>query len=170
MRDPELERITDYLRADHARLHAELDAARGDPFDEAAYDRFRRRLLRHIAIEEKVLFPAARAALGDDARRLKVEHAAIGMLLVPTPDRVLADELAALLSIHDAREEADAGVYARCEAAIDAAASRELAARATAFPEVRAARYVDRPGARRTVREALAAADTAGIQRLPPRQ
>ena len=149
------ERITDFLRADHRALHVDLDLARAGVFDEAAFARFRLGLLRHIAIEEKILFPATRDALGDDARVLKVEHAAIAMLLVPTPDRALADELASVLAGHDAREERDGGVYPRCEALLDEPTSAALAVRARAFPAVRASRYLDRPGAPRTAAAAL---------------
>lgn len=76
--------------------------------DMGAYAEFRRGLLRHIAIEEKILFPAARRARGgaplDRARELRIDHAAITSLLVPTPDGALCAELADLLTSHDAKE------------------------------------------------------------------
>jgi len=154
------ERITDYLLADHREIEAWLARARGDELALEAFTEMRKRLLRHIAIEEKVLFPAVRArdpAALPDARQIKIEHAALGSLLVPTPDLALAAEIAALLAVHDEREESPGGVYARCEAAV-AEISAELAVRARAFPEVRASAYLDRPGQRRTAREALEAA------------
>ena len=154
------ERITDYLLADHREIEAALARARAGAFDLDAFTAMRRRLLRHIAVEEKILFPAVRAAEPAalfDAREIKIEHAAIGSLLVPVPDLALAGEIAELLARHDEREESPAGVYARCEAALGGA-SFELAGRAHAFPEVRASAYLDRPGLRRTAREALAAA------------
>ena len=154
------ERITEYLLADHREIEAGLSRARAGAFDLDAFTAMRRRLLRHIAVEEKILFPAVRAADPAalfDARELKLEHAAIGSLLVPVPDLALAGEIAGLLARHDEREESAGGVYARCEAAIGEA-SFELAERARAFPEVRASADLDRPGLRRTAREALDAA------------
>src|SRR5690606_1000117 len=110
------ERITEYLLRDHQRLRALLERARAaDPLDEEAFAAFRAGLLRHIAIEEKLLWPAARRARGDrpleQARALRIEHAALGSLLVPTPDAALCDEIRSLLGAHDAREEGEGGVY-----------------------------------------------------------
>lgn len=84
-------RITEHLAADHQRLHALLTAAcAGAALDRDAFARFRAGLLRHIAVEEKVLLPAARRARGGEpvarAYDLRVDHAALTSLLVPTPD------------------------------------------------------------------------------------
>ena len=48
-------------------------------------------MLRHIAMEEKILLPEARR-LRDDvalpiAKQLRADHAALALLLVPTPTR-----------------------------------------------------------------------------------
>ena len=50
-----------YLAGDHDRLDALLERAMSDPahIDAAAYAQFRAGLLKHIAMEEKVLLPAA---------------------------------------------------------------------------------------------------------------
>ena len=55
-----------YLAADHDRLDALLERAISDPtkIDAAAYAQFRAGLLKHIALEEKVLLPAAQKARG----------------------------------------------------------------------------------------------------------
>lgn len=152
--------LADYLAADHARLRAllaEADGAAG--FDGDAFERFRAGLLRHISIEEKVLLPDAKRRRGGEplpaAAQLRVEHSALAALLVPTPDAALARELAALLRVHDAREEGDGGVYAVCAALAgdDAAA---LLARAQAMPEPPLAAHFDGRGTMRTVAEALA--------------
>lgn len=52
--------IHSFLSQDHARLDALLIRATSHPevVDAASYADFRAGLLRHIAIEEKVLFPA----------------------------------------------------------------------------------------------------------------
>ena len=108
--------IINYLVADHARLHTLLDRAMETPdLDPEAFADFRRGLLRHIAIEEKVLLPAVREARGgaplDRAHALRIDHAALTSLLVPTPDLALCREILALLSEHDAKEEGRDGVY-----------------------------------------------------------
>ena len=158
-----MDRITEYLEADHARLRALLAAAtRGPSIDADGYAEFRAGLLRHVAIEEKLLLPAARRARGGEpiarAHALRIEHGAIGSLLVPTPDHALCAELAALLARHDALEEGPDGVYAECEQLIGAALSRDLLERARDFPAVRAAKHFDGQGTVRTAQEALASA------------
>jgi hypothetical protein len=154
------ERITEYLLADHRAIEELLARSRANGFALDAFSEMRKRLLRHIAVEEKVLFPAVRArdpgAL-PDAGQIKIEHAALCSLLVPTPDLALANEVAMLLDQHDAREESAGGVYERCERALGDA-SFELVSLARAVPPVRASAYLDRPGLRRTAREALEAA------------
>lgn len=163
-----MERITEHLTRDHERLHALLARARGGPaFDGEAFAAFRAGLLRHIGVEEKLLFPAARKRLGAPlaaARRLRVEHAALTSLLVPTPDHALCDEIEALLAAHDAREEGEGGVYAECEAAIGDA-SFELVERARAIAAPPLARHFDGHGTFRTAREALASAERIASSR-----
>lgn len=137
-----MERVSDYLIADHARLRGLLAvAAAGAAVEPEAFAAFRAGLLRHIGIEEKLLFPAVRdgggAALAERLRALHVEHAAISSLLVPAPDLALCGELAGLLAAHDAQEEGLDGVYAACEVVLGAAASEALGARARAAPAVR---------------------------------
>lgn len=158
-----LDRITDYLVRDHERLHALLEAAMaGGRFSPAPFAIFRQGLLRHIAIEEKVLLPAARLAQGDvplaRAFDLRVDHAALTSLLVPPPDVALCREIASLLAVHDAKEEGPEGVYAECEALFSPARSAALAAEAIGFRSVRVAPHLDRPGVYRTAAAALAAA------------
>jgi len=155
--------ILAYLTADHARLRRLLVAASAGPaVDQDAYAAFRAGLLRHIAIEEKLLFPAVRAAHDGAApawiAALHLEHAAIATLLVPAPDLALCGELAALLGRHDAQEEGPDGCYADAERVLGVAASRALGERAAAAGEVRAAAHGDRPGLARTAAEALALA------------
>lgn len=158
------QRITDYLVADHQRLHVLLArAARGPKLDAVAFETFRAGLLRHIAIEEKLLLPAARRARNgvpiERAHRLRIDHGALGSLLVPSPDLALCAEIAQLIETHDVIEEGPGGVYAECEALIGEPASRELAERARAFPEVRVAQHFDGEGVHRTRASALASAE-----------
>ena len=73
--------IAAYLHADHERLRRLLHrATAATELDLAAFADFRRGLLRHIGIEEKLLLPAARGARGgsplERARDLRIDHAA----------------------------------------------------------------------------------------------
>lgn len=162
--------VSDWLAVDHQRLHALLVAALADgSFDPLAFAALRAGLLRHIGVEEKILLPAARRARGGEAIErawaLRLDHAALTSLMVPTPDRALAEEVSALLASHDAKEEGPLGVYAECEALWTAPESALLAARAEAAPAVRVAAHFDGHGTHRTAAAALAAA-----QRLRPRR
>jgi hemerythrin-like domain-containing protein len=165
--------ICQYLIADHARLHELLTRARsGSQLDHAAFAAFRAGLLRHIGIEEKILFPAVREALGgvslQSALELRVEHGAIASLLVPTPDLELARELAALLAAHDATEDEPEGVYEQCETILGETRSRALTERARNAPEVPVAAHYDGPTVHRTAASALNAARRATTPRFVP--
>jgi hypothetical protein len=156
-------RITEYLIQDHVRLHHSLEAACRTPeVDLTAFEAFRGGLLRHIGIEEKLLLPAVRRARGGErlarARELRIDHAALTSLLVPTPDAALCAELRSVLEPHDAKEEGPEGVYAECEWYLTQAESEALAIEAAAFPEPRLAAHFDGPAAYRTARAALASA------------
>lgn len=163
MKNSPLRRITDYLAEDHLRLHALLEAASaGGTFAPEPFATFRGGLLRHIAIEEKVLLPAARRARNGvplaRAHELRVDHAALTSLLVPPPDLALCAEIASLLATHDAKEEGGDGVYEECEALFSAADSAALAETAAQFRAIRLAPHLDRPGVYRTAAAALQAA------------
>jgi hypothetical protein len=132
--------ITRHLTADHRRLETLLDAATArEPYDLAPYAEFRRGLLRHIAIEEKLLLPAAREAAGGEplsmAERLRLDHGAIAALLVPTPTPVIVATLRHILERHNPIEEAEGGLYAACDALL-AGRSAEIVAAMQAWPEV----------------------------------
>ena len=108
--------VTQWLSADHERLGELLDRSLSDP---AAYDEFRRGLLRHIGMEEKVLLPAARRARGGEplpsAARLRLDHGAIAALLVPPLSPAIRAALRGILERHNVLEEGPEGVYAQCE-------------------------------------------------------
>ena len=142
--------------------HLEMDAllARADAggvLDLDAFERLRARLLRHIAIEEKLILAEVRAARGGEpiegARRVRVEHGAIASLLVGTPDVALVGELRALLVAHEAFEEQ--GIYAACEDVLGAERAIDIARLARAYPAIPVAKHFDGPLVPRTAADAL---------------
>jgi hypothetical protein len=112
--------IEAHLTADHRRLEALLAAAESrEPIDSRPYGEFRRALLRHIALEEKILLPAAQRARDgvplEVAARLRLDHGAIAALLVPTPTPMIVATLRQILQRHDEIEEGSAGLYSTCD-------------------------------------------------------
>ena len=154
--------IRQFLSSDHARLDALLRRALERPgdVDLDLYGAFRAGLLRHIALEEKILLPAARAARNGDplplARRLRVDHGAITSLLVPSPSHEIAAEIRSILGPHNAAEEDDRGLYDACDALL-AGREAEILDRMRAYPDVKVAPYKDGPAVLRTAESALAA-------------
>ena len=156
------------LAADHARLdelieRAAADAARIDP---AAYDAFRRGLLKHIAMEEKILLPAAQRLNANEplaiASRLRLDHGALAALLVPTPTPRVAAALKAILAMHNALEEGAGGLYETCDR-LAAGKAEDITAQLRTAPEVPAAPYNDGPKVMPAARRALARAGYEGL-------
>ena len=151
--------IAEYLTADHRRLEMLLDAAtRQDPPDLASFDEFRRGLLRHIAIEEKILLPAAqRARYGvplEIAARLRLDHGAIAALLVPTPTPIIVATLRSILAVHDGIEEGAEGLYATCDRLL-APGVPAILAEVAAYPGVTVSPHNDAAGVMPAVDRAL---------------
>ena len=112
--------IQRFLEADHARLDALLAGALAAPqADGAAYLAFREGLLRHIAMEEKVLLPEARRRQGraslPGGDQLRADHRALAALLVPPPSPALLETVGAVLAEHNPLEEGPGALYAFCE-------------------------------------------------------
>jgi hypothetical protein len=154
--------LRDLLERDHARLDGLLRAAGvGGHIDPIVYEEFRAGLLRHIGLEEKILLPTARRLRGGEpleiARQLKLDHAALAALLVPTPTAAILSTLTSLLAAHNALEEGPQGVYAACEELADAEVP-ELLARLRAAPPVPTAPHYDGPRAFAAIDRLLLAA------------
>jgi hypothetical protein len=142
--------VTAFLMDDHARLDRLLARAVALPgaVDLEAFGEFRAGLLRHIAIEEKILFPAIRdARRGEphpDWRRLRVDHGAITSLLVPPPTHQLVAEIRSILEPHNVIEEGPGAVYESADALL-APNAPALVERMRAYPPVKVAPYRDGP-------------------------
>ena len=157
-----------FLTHDHGRLDALLLRATADPdtVDRAAYDDFRAGLLRHIAMEEKVLLPEARRLRGEPlaaAKRLRADHAVLAALLVPTPTHAILATVRSILTEHNAIEEQPGGVYEAAEQLVGAGADA-LLARIRAIPEVPVAQHFDGPRAHEAIARLLEAREAVRVR------
>ena len=159
--------LHDFLTRDHERLDALLTACvrTGDP---VAYDAFRRGLLRHIAIEERVLFPLLKAERGPTALQdqLHRDHAALTSLLVPPPTQVELQQIISILESHNVLEEEQGGLYEIIEQ-LSGDALAELMARVHAMPEVPVLPNVDKPIVRSSIEQLVREAEE-GRRRFRP--
>lgn len=135
-----MESLRQFLTDDHRRLDALLDRTGNCASAEelAAYDAFRRGILKHIGIEEKIMLTAAAKARGaplEQAARLRLDHGAIVSLLMPTPTPAVIRAIRTILAQHNPIEEGDDGVYDLCDR-LTAAAHEDLMATVAAAPEV----------------------------------
>lgn len=156
-------KLSEYLAADHDRLDGLLRRATSDAgaIDMGSYDAFRGGLLRHIAMEERSVFPAVarRPEDGQDAvlERLRLDHGALAALLVPPPNPDIIATLRSILSVHNALEEKDGGIYRLLDRLPEAEKS-ELLETLKATPRVPVAPYNEKPGVIDATRRAVARA------------
>jgi hypothetical protein len=141
--------IERFMVADHAELDRFLAHAEREDgaIDEDVYARFRHDLLRHIAMEEKVLLPYARERRGEAlplAFQLRRDHGEIARLLTRSPSGDLLEQLREILGRHNALEEGPDGLYASCDS-LAGEEGHAIVARLRAQPRVPLARYYDGP-------------------------
>jgi hypothetical protein len=142
--------IEELMVRDHVAIDRLLVASeRADgSIDETSYTLFRHDLLRHIAMEEKVLLPFARMRRGGQplpmALPLRRDHGEIAKLLTrpPTVERLTA--LRELLGKHNDLEEGPGGLYAECDALAGEEADAVIA-RLRMQPRVPLAPYYEGP-------------------------
>jgi hypothetical protein len=152
-----------YLAGDHRRLEGLLDRADtpGGTLDEESYALFRAGLLRHIAIEERILIPAALSssaeALLPRLEQIRLDHGAIAALLVPPPTRGIIAALRAILQQHNVLEENADALYEAAERLLDDGVEA-ITGRARDAGEVRAQPHNPAPGVLDATRRAVARA------------
>ncbi len=149
-----------YLSEDHKRLDALLQAAAADPdrIDTEPYALFRKGLLRHIGIEERIVFPAiTRGTRGEHKEllgRLRLDHGALASLLVPSPSRMIVATLRTILKAHNPLEEGGDGLYQIFEQVTGSEVESELE-RLVSAPEVPVMPHNDKPGVLDATRRAV---------------
>jgi hypothetical protein len=151
-----------FLSEDHNRIDELLTRAMGadNQIDAEVYDGFRRALLRHIGMEEKIVLPAVEHLQGAPlpvAAQLRLEHGAIASLLVLIPTPQIVSVIRVVLEQHNTREEASDGVYSAAERVLRSSAV-EVLAQLRAAPEVSLNRCLTTPRIIAAARRALAQA------------
>lgn len=145
---------------DHRRLENLLNRAVSDPnqVDAASYEAFRRGLLSHIGMEEKILLPAAQQARGGKplptAEKLRLDHGALATLLVPHPSPQIIAAIRAILADHNRIEESPEGLYEVCER-LAGEALEDLLAKVRSAPEVSAMPHKSDPNVFDVLRRVL---------------
>jgi Hemerythrin HHE cation binding domain len=158
--------IRRFLDDDHERLDVLLRSTvtPSGEIDLASYEEFRAGLLRHIGIEEKILFPASRRANGGiphpTLARLHRDHGALALLLVPTPTADIVEEIRSLLEGHNGIEEGQGGVYDDCDRLLGDELDGVLE-RLKAYPPVKLAPHCDGSQVPRRAEDALRAVSRA---------
>ncbi len=114
-------RLYQFFADDHHRIDNLLNKAteQASEIDLNYYHQFRTQLLKHIKMEEKILFPAAKKAnpalMKELLPQYRLEHGALTALMVPTPTPSLIKVIRYLLKKHNLKEEGLDGLYDICE-------------------------------------------------------
>jgi Hemerythrin HHE cation binding domain len=106
-----------YLADDHKRLGSLLQRAVAKPgqIDTESYHEFRKGLLRHISMEEKIVLPSIARWQGGKKpamwERLRLDHGALVALLAPAPTPSIMLTIQSILEVHNELEEQKGGLY-----------------------------------------------------------
>src|SRR5262245_33095700 len=126
--------------------------------DPIAYAEFRPGLLNQIAIEEKILLPAAQRLRGGQplaiAGKVRMDHGALAPLLVPSPTAAIIAAIRAVLEAHNPIEEGPGGLYEQCEELAELKAD-EIFDTLHNAPEVRVNPHNDGPNVLEATRRTL---------------
>jgi hypothetical protein len=149
-----------YFADDHRRIETLLDRAVRDPqnVDKRMYTDFRAALLKHIGMEEKLLFPTLQRHRNGEPHpavaRLHLDHGAIAALLVLPPEPVVVAALRSILAGHNDVEEGAGSVYEEADR-LPLRMGEDLFERLLLAPEVPISPHIDNPGAIDAARRAL---------------
>ena len=152
-----------YLADDHDRLDRLLREAAGAPgtIDKQPYAGFRKGLLRHIAMEEKIVLPMIaqqkNAAVAAVTGRIRLDHGALVALLVPPPTGSIVATLQSILSVHNSLEEKEGGLYEVFEGLAGPDADAVLG-KLRSIPDVPVVPHNERPEVLEATRRAVARA------------
>jgi hemerythrin HHE cation binding domain-containing protein len=152
-----------YLSDDHDRLDALLERAVAKPgmIDMESYSEFRKGLLRHISMEEKIVLPAIAKWQGGKkaaiAERLRLDHSAIVSLLVPLPTPSIVLTLRAIFAVHNPREEQKGGLYELFEK-LAGPETETMLSKLKAAPAVLVLPHNEKPDAMEVTKRAVARA------------
>lgn len=150
--------LHEYLSSDHERLDELLTASLRDDgmIDAESYNEFRRGLLRHIAIEEKILLPEIRRRRGATVveEQIHLDHAALASLLVPPPTRTEIETIRSILEKHNPLEENEGGLYETFEE-LTRDELDQMMERLHAVPQIPLSPEADTPVVRRSIAENL---------------
>lgn len=111
--------LREFMEEDHQRLDNLLQISELDGnINHQAYDEFRQGLLKHIRMEENILFPLAKTLRGGiplpTVEQLRLDHAALAALLVATPTQKIIQAIRIILQTHNPLEEGPDGIYEQC--------------------------------------------------------
>lgn len=145
-----------------ADAHTSLDALleetdRTGQINSEVYQMFRRGLLKHISMEEKILFLAAQRKTGEPlalGARLRLDHGALAALVALIPSLAIIKAIRTVLAAHNPLEEGATGVYTSCERILDSELDAVLALLRNA-PEVRVSACVSGPNVLAATRRIL---------------
>ncbi len=152
-----------YLSGDHDRLDGLLQRAVAKPgaIDMEPYAEFRKGLLRHIAMEEKIVMPEIARLQGGRqapiAERLRLDHGAIVALLVPPPTASIILTIRSILQVHNDLEEREGGLYQLFEQ-LTGPETEKVFGQLKGAPEVPVLPHNERPGVLEATRRAVARA------------
>ncbi len=109
--------INDFMTREHVCLDNLL--VNVSATEVAVYQEFRKSLLGHISIEEKILLPAVQRIRDGTplplAGRLRMDHGALAALMMLPPSASTVRAIRTVLAAHNPLEEGSGGVYQQCD-------------------------------------------------------
>src|SRR5262249_42864090 len=115
-------------------------------------------LLRHIGMEEKILIPAAQRLRGGEplgiASKLRLDHGALGTLLIPTPTAAVIAGIRGIFKEHNIIEEGPEGLNETSDE-LPGSDTAQLLAKLQDAPEVAVLPHSDTPTVMSTLHRVL---------------